>query len=78
MERTYDFSKYINETNASLASKYGWSLSTFKNNIADIQPQLKELRKKFRSKAKRGVRFWTHEMLKLLFEHIGFEPGEKQ
>ncbi len=78
METTYDYSKYVNETNVSLAERYDWSLSTFKKNIADIQPKLKKLRKKFRSGAKRGVRFWTCEMLKLLFDHIGFEPVEKK
>ena len=32
MPEPYDFKKYINETNHTLAAKYGVSLSTFKKN----------------------------------------------
>ncbi|MGE0636575.1 MAG: hypothetical protein AB7G44_11135 [Bacteroidia bacterium] len=74
MEEKYDFSKYRNETNVSLKQRYGLSLSTFKKNIEAIQPQLEEMRKALRPGAKRGSNFYTHPMLKLLFDHMGGEP----
>jgi len=73
MSAPYDFNKYNNETNQTLAVKYGVSLSTFKKNKAAIQPKLEALRKKIRPDSKLGVRFWTDEMLGVLFDHIG-EP----
>lgn len=74
MEETYDFSKYHNETNVSLAQRYGISLTTFKKNIEAIMPQLEEMRKALRPNAKRGSNFYTRPMLKLLFIHMGGEP----
>jgi len=73
MPAPYDFKKYNNETNHTLAAKYGVSLSTFKKNKEAIQPELEVLRKKIRPGAKKGIRFWSNEMLQLLFDHMG-EP----
>lgn len=73
MPAPYDFKKYINETNQTLAAKYGVSVSTFRINKALIQPELEVMRKKLRPDAKRGGRFWSNEMLQLLFDHMG-EP----
>lgn len=74
MEEKYDFSKYRNETNVTLAERYGFSLSTFKKNIDVLMPQLEKMRKALRPNAKRGSNFWTIPMLKLLFDHMGGEP----
>ncbi len=74
MKQTWDFSKYHNETNKTLAARYGYSKNTFKNNIEGIKPQLDELRKALRPNGKRGSNFWTIPMLQLLFDHMGFEP----
>lgn len=52
MKQTWDFSKYQNQTNKTLAARYGYSKNTFKKNIEGIKPQLDELRKALRPTAK--------------------------
>ncbi len=74
-DKKYDFSKYRNETNQSLADRYGISLTTFKEYKKVIDPELKKIKKKILPNSSRGPRIWTPEMLKLLFDLLG-EPPE--
>ncbi len=73
MEETYDLSKYHNETNVTLAKRYGISLPTFKRYIQPIMKQLRALRKKILPGSVLGARYWTRAMLVILFNHLG-EP----
>lgn len=69
----YDLTKYHCETNQSLANRYGVAVSTFHVYIQPIQEQLHAMRMKRRPNSVLGSRYWTKEMLILLFDTIG-EP----
>lgn len=73
MKQDYDFTRYRNQTNKSLAVLYGVSLATFKRYIQAIQPKLQELRLQILPGSVLGARYWTRPMLILLFNHLG-EP----
>jgi len=72
----YDFSKYISCDCKMLAAAYGLSISTFKRNVKKIKPQLDNIRQKIRPGSPLGPRYWTNEMLQILFDHMGGEPSK--
>jgi len=68
-KRQYDFSKYNKETNETLAKRYCISLSQFNRDKREIQPIIAALRKKHKPSSKNGTRYWTKEMLEVLFDY---------